>query len=130
MGWLVVVLVALASALAVALVAQRRRTSVLQRLLDDAVGAEAVDVIAIQIRNHGEVAASRSAFARPLAVLTPGLLRGIVHRETVKMMRTELAGNGVDADVRLRRLAPHPTVDPADPDLDADDGAGAGDASL
>lgn len=129
MGWLVVVLVALTSALTVALVGQRRRADALQRMLDDAVGADAAEVIAIQIRNHGEVAAGRSAFARPLAVLTPGLLRGIVHRETVKMMRAELADNGVDADVRLRRLSPIRSDPPPDPD-DTDDDRGADDVEL
>lgn len=123
MTWLLALVTLSAIGLAGVAVAQRRRIVELQRLLDDAVGADGVEVIAIEIRNHGQLAASRSAFARPLAVLTPGLLRGIVHRETLKMMRSELAENGVEADVRLRRIAP-PRSGDAGPS-EAADAAGA-----
>lgn len=112
MGIVVAILLATCVALIVAVVALRRRVAELERALGDAVGGEPAEVIAIEIRNHGEVAANRTSLAKPLAVLTPGLLRGIVHRETVKMMRVELAENGVDADVRLRRIGPREPVDP------------------
>lgn len=120
MAVLVTVLLASCVALVVAVIALRRRIVELEESLSDAVGGEPSEVIAIEIRNHGEVAASRTSLARPLALLTPGLLRGIVHRETVKMMRVELAENGVDADVRLRRIGPRTPVDPATPVLDDD----------
>jgi hypothetical protein len=113
---LVSMLLAVCVASVVAVVAQQRRITSLRRALDDAVGAEATEVITIEIRNHAELAASRSAFARPLAVLTPGLLRGIVHRETLKMMRVEMAENGVDADVRLRRLGSRAPDQPVPPE--------------
>lgn len=71
--------------------------------------ARQVEVIEIEIRNAVELAAARTPLARPLAWLSPGLLRSIVHRETVKLMREQMAANGVDAAVELRRrdaLAP------------------------
>ena len=87
------------------------------------------EVIAIHIRNHGDLAASRTSLARPLGRVAPGLLRSIVHRETLKELRTQLVAQGVDADVRLRRLPPRaaapevpdptPAPDPGDAsDLD------------
>ena len=120
MGVIVAFLLAACIASGVAVVALRRRVAELEDALAEAVGGDVAEVIAIEIRNHGEVAASRTSLAKPLAVLTPGLLRGIVHRETVKMMRVELAENGVDADVRLRRIGPRrpPGHDPDEPDDD------------
>ena len=112
MAVLVALLLATSIALVVAVVVLRRRIVELEDALAEAVGGDVAEVIAIEIRNHGAIAASRTSLARPLAVLTPGLLRGIVHRETVKMLRVELAENGVDADVRLRRIGLRPSVDP------------------
>ncbi len=113
---LVAVLLAVCMALAAVVLGQRRRIDALTAALTNAVGDEVAEVITIEIRNHAEVAASRSALAKPLALLTPGILRNIVHRETVKMMRSELADNGVDADVRLRRVGPRVPVDPDPPE--------------
>lgn len=120
MAVLVALLLATSIALVVAVVVLRRRIVELEDALAEAVGGDVAEVIAIEIRNHGAIAASRTSLARPLAVLTPGLLRGIVHRETVKMLRVELAENGVDADVRLRRIGPRTPVDPTTPALDDD----------
>lgn len=42
--------------------------------------------------------------ARPLSVLTPRLLRDIIHRALVGRVRENLAASGVEADVRLHRV--------------------------
>lgn len=64
------------------------------------------DAIVIVIRNHAEVAADRNPLARTLSVMSPGLVRGLVHRETVSELRTRLEAEGIDADVRVRRVIP------------------------
>ncbi len=104
MVWLVFVLLVACGALLAIVVRQHRQLASLEVELTEIHGDVTVEVIAIEIQNHLELAASRSPFARPLAMVTPGLLRGIVHRETLKMMRSELAENGVVADVRSRRV--------------------------
>lgn len=83
--------------LAWVVVAQRRE-------LDGSRGIPA-EVITIEIHNHVELAAERTGLARPLHRVAPGLIRSLVHKETVKLLRRELADQGVDADVRLRRLS-------------------------
>ncbi len=62
------------------------------------------EVIAIEIRNHADLAAERTGLARPIHRVAPRLIRSLVHNETLKLLRLELAEQGVDADVRLRRL--------------------------
>ena len=42
--------------------------------------------------------------ARPLSVLTPHLLRDIIHGGLVGRVRENLAASGVEADVRLHRV--------------------------
>ena len=64
------------------------------------------DAIVIVIRNHAEVAADRNPLARTLSVMSPGLVRGLVHRETVSELRARLEAEGIDADVRVRRVIP------------------------
>ena len=110
--WLLVsALVVLVVVLAVLLLGARREVLRLRTALDavtdvglTSLDPDAVDVVAIHIRNHDEIAAGRSALARPLAVLSPGLVRTLVHREVVRRMRLQLEDEGVVADVRVRRV--------------------------
>ncbi len=104
MVWLTFVLLVVCGSLVATVVLQHRRLAALDAEIVEMYGDATVEVIAIEIQNHLELAASRSPFARPLAMVTPGILKGIVHRETLKMMRSELAENGVVADVRSRRV--------------------------
>lgn len=62
------------------------------------------DAIVIVIHNHDDVAANRSRLARAVSLLSPGLVRGLVHRETIREVRAQLAEQGVEADVRVRRV--------------------------
>jgi hypothetical protein len=45
--------------------------------------------------------------ARPLSVLTPQMLRDIIHRALVGRVRENLAASGVEADARLHRVVPY-----------------------
>lgn len=69
---------------------------------DPAVGQ--LDVIVIVIHNPHEVAASRNPLARGLTALSPGLVRSLVHRETIREVRAQLEAEGIDADVRVGRV--------------------------
>ncbi len=69
-------------------------------------GAGEHDAIVIVIRNHAEVAANRNPLARTLSLMSPALVRGLVHRETVSELRDRLEDEGIDADVRVRRVVP------------------------
>lgn len=71
------------------------------------------DAIVIVIRNHHEVAAARTWLAAGLSALSPGLVRSLVHRETVRELRARLEAEGIDADVRVRRVLPGAPHDPA-----------------
>lgn len=68
------------------------------------------DAIVVVIHNHHEVAAGRNRLARGLSALSPSLVRQLVHRETVRELREQLAAEGIDADVRVRHVVPQ---DPA-----------------
>ena len=110
-GVLLVLLVGVAGAAGVA--AYRLR----QRLVEAEAAIEALrvelaadvvppgpHVITIEMRNISELAVQRSTIAWPLATFAPGVLRTIVLRQTVREMRTQMAAEGVDADVQIRRL--------------------------
>lgn len=64
------------------------------------------DAIVVTIRNHAEVAADRNPLAPTLSLLSPALVRTIVHRQAVSELRAQLAEEGIDADVRVRRVVP------------------------
>jgi hypothetical protein len=61
-------------------------------------------VIVVELLNLFELAHRESALTRPLTVLTPRLLRDVVHRKLVGKVRESLAENGVRADVRVHRV--------------------------
>ena len=109
----------------------RRRVRALERDARSAAGdSRRAEVIAVEITNHRDVAVARTALAKPLASLTPGLLRSLVHQEACSIMRRELAANGVAADVRVRRIRV-PVVDEtdgADRGMDSGDGVRVADA--
>ncbi len=111
-----ILLAAACVSLGVLSTAQRKRIAALESELRAVHGEATVEVITIEIQNHVELATSRSPFVRPLAMVTPGLLRSIVHRATLKMMRSQLAENGVVADVRSRRVPVQPRTAPVDDD--------------
>lgn len=116
MSGLVVLLAVACVALVAHSVRLRRRVDDLEWRLE-VVNTTANDlepgppVIVIEMRNIGEVAMQRTAMAWPLVTFAPGVLRTIVLRQTVRQMRTQMAAEGVDAEVVLRRL-PSPAVAP------------------
>jgi hypothetical protein len=69
------------------------------------LGAGARYVITVELLNLFELAHKESAFARPLTALTPRLLRDVVHKKLIGRVRESLSTAGVEADVRLRRVA-------------------------
>jgi len=68
-------------------------------------GTGARHLIAVEILNLFELAHRESALTRPFTVLTPRLLRDVVHRRLVGKVRQSLADSGVEADVRLHRAS-------------------------
>ncbi|HEY0454521.1 hypothetical protein [Actinophytocola sp.] len=66
-------------------------------------GVGARHVVAVEILNLFELAHKESALTRPLTVLTPRLLRDVVHRRLIGKVRQSLTDQGVRADVRLHR---------------------------
>ena len=62
------------------------------------------DAIVIVIHNHHDVAAGRTRLARGLSAVSPNLVRNLVHRETLREVRAQLEEQGIDADVRIRRV--------------------------
>lgn len=130
---LIVVNVVVVLALVAGVVTLRRRVAALaaEPTIDaTAPGGRAsgetrsAEVIVIEITNHAAVASSRTLLARPVAALSPGLIRSIVNKETLRIMREQLADQGVVADVRLRRARLPVRRDVAPPDtadLDLDD---------
>ncbi len=112
---LVVAVVALGATVALLAVALVRSRAEVRALAEEAARLAAevdpdapwhppVEVIAVAIEDHVTLAATRSPLAKPLGRVAPGLLRGVVHREVVAQLRAELAAQGVEADVRVRRV--------------------------
>jgi hypothetical protein len=60
-------------------------------------------VIVVELLNLFELAHRESVLTRPLTMLTPRLLRDVVHRRLVGKVRESLSAAGVRADVRVRR---------------------------
>jgi hypothetical protein len=67
------------------------------------LGTGARHVITVELLNLFELAHKESPLTRPLTVLTPRLLRDVVHRKLVGRVRESLSAAGVEADVRLHR---------------------------
>lgn len=66
-------------------------------------GTGARHLISVEILNLFELAHRESALTRPFTMLTPRLLRDVVHRRLIGKVRESLADAGVEADVRLHR---------------------------
>lgn len=60
-------------------------------------------VIVVELLNLFELAHRESALTRPFTMLTPRLVRDLVHRRLVGKVRESLSAAGVEADVRVRR---------------------------
>jgi hypothetical protein len=60
-------------------------------------------IISVELLNLSELAHRETWVARPLSMLTPRLLRDVIHRTVVERVRKNLAASGVEADVRLHR---------------------------
>jgi len=66
-------------------------------------GTGARHLVTVEILNLFELAHRESALTRPLTMLTPRLLRDMVHRILVSRVRQSLSEAGIEADVRLHR---------------------------
>ncbi|MGB3439243.1 MAG: hypothetical protein WBA97_10885 [Actinophytocola sp.] len=60
-------------------------------------------VIVVELLNLFELAHRESVLTRPFTMLTPRLLRDVVHRKLVGKVRESLSAAGVEADVQVRR---------------------------
>ena len=60
-------------------------------------------VIVVELLNLFELAHRESALTRPFTMLTPRLVRDLVHRRLVGKVRESLSAAGVEADVRVHR---------------------------
>lgn len=67
-------------------------------------GIGARHVITVELLNLLELAHRESRFARAFTVLTPRLLRDVVHRKLVGKVRESLSASGVEAEVRVHRV--------------------------
>lgn len=81
-----------------------RRVEALPPDLSRVFGHEDRHIISVELLNLFELAHKETWVARPLSVLTPRLLRDIIHRHLVGRVRENLTAAGVDADVRLHRV--------------------------
>jgi hypothetical protein len=81
-----------------------RRVDALPPDLSRVFGNEDRHIISVELLNLFELAHKETWVARPLSVLTPRLLRDLIHRHVVGRVRENLTAAGVDADVRLHRV--------------------------
>ena len=81
-----------------------RRVDALPPDLSRVFGNTDRHVISVELLNLFELAHKETWVARPLSVLTPRLLRDVIHRHVVGRVRENLTAAGVDADVRLHRV--------------------------
>lgn len=58
-------------------------------------------LITIEILNPLEVAANESKLARRIGPVAPNLIRGEVTRQAVRELETQLAAQGIEAEVRV-----------------------------
>ena len=87
------------------------RTEAMARVVDalppdlsKVFGNEDRHIISVELLNLFELAHKETWVARPLSVLTPRLLRDVIHRHVVGRVRENLTAAGVEADVRLHRV--------------------------
>ncbi|HYJ67577.1 MAG TPA: hypothetical protein VEX15_07920 [Nocardioidaceae bacterium] len=66
-----------------------------------ALGSGQRRVIAIELLNPFELAGRSTWFAKPLAAVTPDLLRNVVNQRAVSLFREKSVDFGVQADVTL-----------------------------
>jgi hypothetical protein len=64
-------------------------------------GAGRRRLLVIDILNPLELAASQVKIAGPAGTIAPGLVRKIVYEQAVQITQTELAKQGVEADVQV-----------------------------
>jgi hypothetical protein len=76
-------------------------------------------VITIEILNAVELARTRGRLAGLAGSIAPGVTRRIVYDQAIKLVRQQLAGEGVAADVRLHVVRATVAAAPQ-ADLDAD----------
>jgi hypothetical protein len=69
--------------------------------LDDQFAAGGRRLLVIDILNPLELAASQVKIAGPAGAVAPGLIRKVVYDQAVKITQTELAKQGVQADVQV-----------------------------
>lgn len=58
-------------------------------------------LITIEILNPIELASAETTFARTAGAVAPSLIRGEVTRRAVQRLHTQLAAEGVDAEIRI-----------------------------
>lgn len=103
MGWVVALLVVVVLALGALcgglwLQVHELRTRI------GVVRDDELEAIVVHVRNHDDLAAARNPWARGISLVSPALVRSLVHKEVVRELRERLAEQGVEADVRLRRV--------------------------
>ena len=81
-----------------------RRVEALPPDLSRVFGIEDRHIISVELLNLFELAHRETWVARPLTMLTPRLLRDVIHRRVVGRVRENLAAAGVEAEVRLHRV--------------------------
>lgn len=81
-----------------------RRVEALPPDLSRVFGNRDRHVISVELLNLFELAHKETWVAKPLSVLTPRLLRDIIHRTVVGRVRENLTAAGVEAEVRLHRV--------------------------
>ncbi len=81
-----------------------RRVDALPPDLSKVFGVQDRHIISVELLNLFELAHKETWVARPLSLLTPRLLRDVIHRHVVGRVRENLGAAGVDADVRLHRV--------------------------
>jgi hypothetical protein len=81
-----------------------RRVDALPPDLSRVFGNADRHIISVELLNLFELAHKETWVARPLSVLTPRLLRDLIHRHVVGRVRENLTAAGVEADVRLHRV--------------------------
>lgn len=79
------------------------RMNALPPPLTGGFGAGDRHVIVVELLNLFELAHRESVLTRPFTMLTPRLLRDLVHRRLVGKVRESLSAAGVQADVQVRR---------------------------
>jgi hypothetical protein len=81
-----------------------QRVEALPPDLSRAFGNRARHIISVELLNLFELAHRQTWVARPLSVVTPRLLRDVIHRTVVGRVRDNLASAGVEAEVKLHRV--------------------------